>query len=443
MNDTNSILNPIPTVSGWPIIGNTKSFIDDPIEFLVGSYNKYGPVFRMKTINQDIIVLAGLEANKFLSKNANELLTTKEFWGSFVKSLDAETILVALDGPPHANLRKVLMRGYSPKMIANRFPTVTKITEDTLAKNLGKSINVVPFVQRLITEQLGYLLTNKGPGSYYEHLSYFIRVTLNVTVLKMWPKAMLYSPRYRNAKKKINELSSIIVKEHKENKNDFPDLVDDILSAQEQGLITLTPEDLVLSVVGPFFAGMDTVTNTISVIIYALAQHPDVLTRIRAEVDEVFENGLPDLKNLKKMEVTHRAVLEALRRYPVTPIIPRTAVKDFVFANCQIKAESSVYMAQVVPHFLPELFKNPYDFDIDRFAPPREEHRQRFAFNPYGLGAHRCLGAQLGEIQMILTLATLVQKVNIELVPKNYKLKMRTLPTIGPEPKFSVKFSAR
>ncbi|MEM7369379.1 MAG: cytochrome P450 [Bacteroidota bacterium] len=444
MNTSMPAVEAVPVVKGWPIIGSTKALLDNPIQLLLESYQEYGHIFKLKTVNQTITMMAGREANLFLAKHANELLSTKETWGSFVQSLNAETVLVALDGEPHAKVRKALARGYSPQMISGRFPKVVKLTEQILLARCQQEIAVVSFVQRLITEQLGLLLVNRAPGEDFEHLSYFIRVTLNVTLLNMWPKIMLKHPRFIAAKKRIHALSDSIIAAHRANpRPEFPDLIDDILETYDEGLIHLSPEDMMVAVVGPFFAGMDTVTNTVSMFLYALKQHPAIYERVKEEVDTVWANGIPNSQLFQKMQITHRFILETLRRYPVTPMIPRTAIKDFVFEGKQLKKGDTVYMAQSVTHFLPELFHDPMTFDIERFAPPRNEHKQKGAFSPYGIGAHKCLGARLGEIQMLLTLATLIRTVEFDIVPKDYQLKMRTLPTIGPEPKFRIRLRKR
>jgi len=44
-------------------------------------------------------------------------------------------------------------------------------------------------------------------------------------------------------------------------------------------------------------------------------------------------------------------------------------------------------------HRLPELWTNPEKFDPERFAEPRSEHKKhRYAFAPFGGGAHKCIG---------------------------------------------------
>lgn len=438
--------NQPPLVSGLPIVGSTFSLINAPIDFIVEQYHKHGPVFKVNTVNQQIIFLAGLEANQFLSRAANDHLITGEIWGSFGKSVGADKFLVAMDGEEHFKMRKVMMRGYSTKMIANRIPKVAEITRKMVLKKLKNKgeIKVASFIQRLITEQMGILLANRAPGKYYEPLSFYVRTLLNVNIVRMWPRIALYRPKFLIAQEKANKFGEKIIYEHlTAPNNETPDLVDDILKAvYEEGLELNRPE-LLLAVIGPFLAGMDTVTNTLASMIYALAKHRDVLKRLQVEVDAAFENGLPDVKEINNFPIMHATLMETLRRYPVASMIPRTVSVPFEFGGYRIEKGQTVYMAQGVTHFLPELFPNPYEFDIDRHLPPRNEYRQKGALSPYGIGAHKCLGFQLGELQMMLTMAILVHLVDFKLVPEDYELKFQTIPTIGPEPKFTVRLIPR
>lgn len=435
-----------PLVSGLPILGNTINMINAPIDFIVDQYHKLGPVFKVNTVNQQIVFMAGLEANQFLSRAANDYLMTGEIWGSFGKSIGADKFLVALDGEEHFKFRKVMMRGYSPKMLTNRIPKVAEITRKMVLKKMKNKgeIQVTSFIQRLVCEQLGILLANRAPGKYYKPLAFYVRTLLNVNIVRMWPRIALYRPKFLMAQEKANKFGEKLIYEHMVAPNtENPDLIDDILKAVYEEGLELTRPELLLAVVGPFMAGMDTVTNTLAALIYALAKHRDVLKRVQEEIDPLFENGLPNVKTLGNLPVLHAALMETLRRYPVAPMIPRTVAQPFEFGGYQFEKGQTVYMAQGVTHFLPELFPEPYQFDIDRHLAPRFEYRQKNALSPYGLGAHKCLGFQLGELQMMLTIALLVHLVDFQLVPHNYEIKFQTIPTLGPEPKFTVRLIPR
>jgi cytochrome P450 len=96
-----------------------------------------------------------------------------------------------------------------------------------------------------------------------------------------------------------------------------------------------------------------------------------------------------------------------------------------------------------VPHFLPELYPEPEKFDIDRFSHPRNEHRQRGAYAPFGLGDHTCLGAGITEIQLMVTMATIFHDYQFEIDPPTYTLKIEHEPTPAPSKDFQVKVVAR
>ncbi|HRI28753.1 MAG TPA: cytochrome P450, partial [Chitinophagales bacterium] len=287
-------------------------------------------------------------------------------------------------------------------------------------------------------------LANKAPGKYYKPLAFYVRTLLNVNIVRMWPRVALYRPKFLIAQERANKFGEKIIYEHlTAPKPEAPDLIDDLLQAVYEEGLELTRPELLLAVIGPFLAGMDTVTNTLATMIYALAKHRDVLKRLQKEVDDLFANGLPEVKDLNNMPIMHATLMETLRRYPVAPMVPRTVGEPFEFAGYRFEKGQTVYMAQGVTHFLPELFPNPYEFDIDRHLPPRNEYRQKGALSPYGLGAHKCLGFQLGELQMMLTMATLIHMVDFKLTPANYELKMQTIPTLGPEAGFKVQLVPR
>src|SRR5258708_13264376 len=157
---------------------------------------------------------------------------------------------------------------------------------------------------------------------------------------------------------------------------------------------------------GPFLAGLDTVANTCSFMIYALLDNPAVLKRVLDEVDAVFVQGPLTWDLLKNMTAFHAPPMETLPRYPVAGGHMAKVAKPLTIAGYRLEPGDDIYVAMTVPHILPELYPDPEQFDIDRFHAPRNEHRQRGAYAPFGLGDHTCLGAGIAEIQLKVTIAT-------------------------------------
>jgi CRP-like cAMP-binding protein len=98
-----------------------------------------------------------------------------------------------------------------------------------------------------------------------------------------------------------------------------------------------------------------------------------------------------------------------------------------------------VLMGTTLGHFDPALFPNQEDFDIDRYAEPRNEHRQPGAYAPFGVGAHTCLSQGAVEAILMMGVATLLRTVQLELSPADYKLRTVSNPVPGPETGFTIR----
>ena len=92
---------------------------------------------------------------------------------------------------------------------------------------------------------------------------------------------------------------------------------------------------------------------------------------------------------------------------------------------------------------LEENFSDPGRFDIDRFAPPREEHKKTGAYVPFGLGTHRCLGSRLVELQMAINLLLIAHYFNISVLPSDYEIGFNPFPTAAPNKKLKFRIDKR
>jgi cytochrome P450 len=64
-------------------------------------------------------------------------------------------------------------------------------------------------------------------------------------------------------------------------------------------------------------AGRDTVTCLTTFAVYMLAEHPDVLAKLRQEIFEhVGEKGRPTVEDIKEMKYLRAVLNETLRLYP-------------------------------------------------------------------------------------------------------------------------------
>jgi cytochrome P450 len=102
---------------------------------------------------------------------------------------------------------------------------------------------------------------------------------------------------------------------------------------------------------------------------------------------------------LDELVLTEMAFKEAMRLAPPVPSIPRRALSDFEFMAFRIPAGTSVSINPLFTHYMPELWPEPERYDPMRFGPEVSRNRHKFAFVPFGGGAHMCLGLNFAYMQ--------------------------------------------
>ncbi|MBK9924269.1 MAG: cytochrome P450 [Anaerolineales bacterium] len=438
----NTQLPPPPLVPGLPLLGSALDFLNRPMEFFLDCYHKYGPIFRITAANQKYVVIAGLEANRFFSQDKDEIFSSEPLFGEFAQQMGSANFMVAIDGAPHRHMRKVMQRGYSKSGLAPHLNNMASLTYQAAHSwTPGKTIFARDAFQRLVTEQLGTALTRHSSSEHFEAIRIYLGTLLNVLAIKRQPRLMLSLPRYLNARKKVTEFARQVLEEHRQSPNpEAPDLVDDLLAAVDWKGNPLTEDDLLAATIGPFFAGMDTVANTMGFMVYAIIKHPEVYEAIQKEVDEHFADGIPPYQDLPKLQALYAATIETLRRYPVAPFTPRGVSQPFDFAGHHVEAGQEIIIVNGLTHYLPEFFPEPWKFDITRYIEPRREHKQgQGVFAPYTLGPHTCLGAGVAEVQLMVTVGALLRAVKLELETPDYEIKTKLMPIPGPDPKFKLR----
>ena len=411
--------------------------------FFTQQYLRLGPVFRVHALGRRFTVLAGPEANLFVTRNGRLHLRSREFWMDFDRELGAARSMLSMDGAEHARMRKAQKTGYSRSFIHEHLDDVIGITRrEVAAWPLDEPVPALYALQRIITDQLGTLAAGMSPRDYLDDMIVFVRTLLAARVTRQRPALLMRTPRFRRARQRVEELYSTVRAMHDPehrpdaNADGETDLVDDLLALHHADPQFLPETDLMPAVLGPFIAGLDTVGSTCGFMLYALLKHPDLLERMTAEVDASFVGGTLTTDALRHLDVTHRVGLETLRMYPIAPAITRTVSNTFEFAGYTIPAGERVIIATTVPHHLEEYFPEPGRFDIDRYGPARQEHQQPGVFAPFGAGPHVCLGAGFAEVAISATMATIVHEVDLALDPPDYVLKISPTPAPSPDDRF-------
>jgi cytochrome P450 len=441
---------PPPVVRGLPILGNTLEMARDPAKFFYRAYEEYGPIFRVKVLGSSYTCIAGVEAAEFLGSRAGkESLRSKEVWQPLMREFGASKMLSAEDGELHKQLRGVMKWGFSKEVLRGRYDELVQITDRVIERDwkVATKVPVVQTMQYMVVEQLGTILTGSAPLEYVKDIRTTILYILNVLVTRQRPRFLIHMPHYKHAKARMFELGrEMIASYHKCKRTDDSarprTLIDDVMDAHQRDPQLIPERDLIMLVTGPFVAGLDTVANTTSAVLYFVLKHPQVLALVQKEVDEIFaKQPVDEQEFMKSLPLLNGAIMESMRQLPIAVAQIRIANRDFVFHGRQVREGERVYLGTSVPHFQPALYPNPEKFDIDRYQKSRAEHLQVGAYSPFGRGPHTCLGKSLAEVQLAITMGQLFYRLDMSLDPPGYNLKTKTAPTPGPTMGFKVKIN--
>lgn len=431
-----------PMLKGAPFIGSVREMMTDPARLLYEGYKQHGPVYRFRLMGRTNYVIAGPEAAKLVDQRGDKnVMRSYEFWHGQVEEFGAKYSLVSADGEVHDRLRAVLKKSISRDVIVGRYGEAVDILNTIFDRDWtpGTTIPVTMRMQRLVAEVIGMIVAGAGPENYAADIRTFIKYMLMTKVVKQAPDVILHLPFYQNAKKRVFEFADKLMSDYKKRPpNTDPtrtDFIGELLRVHREHPDLIPASDLPQLVLSPYVAGLDTVANTLGSALYALLKNPDIMARLKAEVDSV---GELDEAALRNMPVLRGVMLETLRLYPINVSAMRTANRDIEFAGYHIPEGTMLFCATTVTHFMPEFFPDPYKFDIDRFEPPRREHMKPFAFSAFARGPHTCLGQGLAEILMMLTLAQIVRRAEVRIDPPDYEMKINAVPTPGPADDFKV-----
>ena len=437
-----------PMASGsLPILGHALALNGDLMTYLTQQYRKHGPVFELKAPGRRFVALAGPEANLFMIREGKFHLRNRETWDSWARELGASNILIGLDGAEHRLLRGTLRTPYSRNFILERLPAIVDVVDRELAcLSPDRPVAVFQMMQRIVSEQITTLTTRTPSRDHVPDLTTFMTFSLMAHIIGRLPKLAMRLPRVRRARRNMELLSEQVLRDHERQPGpeDHPDQVDNLVDLHHSHPDFMSEADLCANVMGPFLVGLESVAGTISFALYALQRHPEVAERVQREADEMFAAGGPTPELYERMTATRWLAMEALRMYPIGVMLPpRRVVNSFEFAGYVIPHGTTLLVVSSLPHKMPEYFPDPERFDIDRYSPERREHVQPGAYVPFGLGHHSCMGQGFADVQMAVTIATLLHRADIVMDPPGYRMKMSYIPAPRPNRKFRVRLMPR
>ena len=191
-------------------------------------------------------------------------------------------------------------------------------------------------------------------------------------------------------------------------------------------------------VVTLLLAGHETTAITLSWTLYLLAQHPDILERLRNEVEAATNGGTMTGDTLARTPFLRAVVQESMRLYPPAWAIGREPRRDIEVGGYHIKKGTQILLLPYITHRDGRFYDDPLAFRPSRWEgdwkPPK------YAYFPFGGGPRYCVGSNFAMMEAMMLLAMIVRRWRFELVP-DHPVELQATVTL--RPRFGIKATVR
>jgi cytochrome P450 len=307
---------------------------------------------------------------------------------------------------------------------------------------VGESYQGRDFSRSLINAELSPLMISVESQDLMADLIKFKERALTTHVVKALPKFLANTPGMKRRAAAIDTLLERVETVHTPaQRAGCPrDLADDLLSLHASDPQFLPGSNLRFALSAPLIASVY-LGDGLSFALYNMLTHPDLYERIRQEADTLFDNGDPEGRDINTdvIDTTHRLIMESMRMYPIVPVSIRNVMNACVVEGYEIPEGTRLSIAQSASHYMEDVFPDPFSFDIDRYLPPRDEHRHP-GYAPYGLGTHTCLGSRWMELQLSVNLLMLAHYFTMQATPSEGPAPINPFPSLslGTKAKFQI-----
>ena len=413
-------LTHIPGNEGWPIIGRTLEVLADPKGHIEQNAAEYGLVYRSHMFGETSIVMLGPEANELALFDQAKLFSSTHGWDLVLGRLFPRGLMLR-DFEEHRLHRRALSVAFKSGPMKSYLAELDKGIAARIAQWKAKpgEMLLYPAMKQLTLDLAATSFLGAGIGPEVDEITraFVDMVAAAVAVIRK-PLPGTQMARGVAGRKRIVAYFSEQIPIRRD-KGDGEDLFSQLCRATHEDGALLSNQDIIDHMSFLMMAAHDTLTSSLTSFIGELAAHPDWQRKLR---DEVAALGLAadeptSFEKLEAMPVTDMAFREALRIKPPVPSIPRRSTRDFTFRGFAIPGGVMIGVNPLFTHHMPEIWPEPETFNPLRFTEEAQRGRHRFAWVPFGGGAHMCLGLHFAYMQAKTFARHFLQNLEVSLAP--------------------------
>lgn len=311
----------------------------------------------------------------------------------------------SLDGAAHRQRRKLLVPPFHGKRMQGYEHIIEEeVLRETVTWPQGREFAAMPSMMRITLNAILRAVFG-AQGAALEEL----RELLPVMVLRSSRLVVLppvarrdfgpLSPgaRVRKLRDRYDRIIAGLIADARSDPDlqDRSDVLALLLAARYDDGSAISDDHIADELLTLLAAGHETTATTLAWTVERLRRHPDLLARLAEEVDA------------GDTELTQATIFEVQRTRPVVGGTARMTRERITLGQWVIPKATVVVVSIGAAHASASNYEEPQRFDPDRFIgnPP-----DNYSWIPYGGGVRRCIGAAFANMEMTVTLRTLLRE---------------------------------
>lgn len=419
-----SIPKAVPQVKGGFLFGNLREFKANSFQALCNWHRDYGDLVGFKLARQQMYLISHPKLVEQTLIKQNDV---------FVKMYDPKKPkglaiilgqgLVTSQGDLWRTQRRLMQPVFQRSHISTMLPQMVVAGNNLLARwqqiDEGTEVNLADEMTRLTLEVITQTMfstsvlgnIDKIAPALETGLRYAAKTISNPLTLPLFiptPGNRQFSRAYSV----LDKVISGIIEQRRAQANTHHDLLTMLLNARDEKGHMMSDRQIRDEVITIFSAGHETTTNLLSWTLYLLARHPDILQKLRTELN-LLQGRTATAEELPQLDYTRAVLNEAMRIRPPVGIMMRKVLKDTEVDGYALKSGSLAIFSIYNIHHHADIWDNPETFSPERFL---NSENRRFSFLPFGTGERICIGNHFALMEGQLLLSMIIQHYDIQLI---------------------------
>lgn len=430
----------IPQPKGLPLVGHLPALLRDPFNFLVRARETAGDIYALNLgLSRMVVLNHPRQAQHLLVDNVRNYPKSGPLWDSLRAAFGNG--LPMSQGDLWRRQRRLVQPHFHRQRLAGLTDTMVGAIEETLgiwehAAATATPLSLVPAFSEvtmkvILRTMLGDMLTREAMSETTRAVAFM----LDFVLVGMWGNMLPdWAPlpgkkRYRQAQETFNNAVFGMIDAHRQGRGEASHLLAMLIdSVDEETGEAMSDQQLRDEATAMLLAGYETTASALAWACHYLAQHPEAMRKLQAEVDQVLGDRRPTFADLPRLAYTRMVLQETLRLRPPSWWTPRQASEDDIIDGYHIPAGTTVAALTYVVHRHPEFWPDPERFDPERFLPERQQERHKHAWIPFGAGQRMCIGRDFSIMEGQLALAMIMQRYRVGAIPgRTAQLKLSTV----------------